>query len=82
MWSHLLAGVLLLHLVNSYVHLGEHPLWAYVGSVARTFLVPFRRLPLQLGKVDFASVVALGLVYLVARGGDHLLLFVYRKLPL
>ena len=81
-WSHLVAGTLLLHLVHSYVHLGEHPLWGYVNSVARTFLTPFRQLPLRLGKVDFAPVVALGLVYLVARGGEHLLVTVYQRLPL
>jgi len=80
-WSHLLAGVLLLYLVNSYVHLGEHPLWPYVRSVAGTFLTPFRRLPLQLGRVDFAPVVALAAVYLIARGGERLLLMIYRKLP-
>jgi uncharacterized protein YggT (Ycf19 family) len=81
-WSHLLAGILLLYLVHSYVHLGGHPLWDFVSSLARTFLAPFRRLPLQLGKVDFAPVVALGGVYLVARGGQHLLTSLYMKLPL
>ena len=81
-WSHLLAGILLLYLIHSYVHLGSHALWDYVDSLARTFLVPFRRLPLRLGKVDFAPVVALGLVYLAARGGEHLLVIVHRKLPL
>jgi uncharacterized protein YggT (Ycf19 family) len=81
-WSHLLAGILLLYLVHSYVHLGEHPLWGYVNSVGQTFLKPFRVIPLQLGRVDFAPVVVLGLVYLVARGGDRLLLQVYRALPL
>lgn len=81
-WSHLLGGILLLHLIHSYVHLGEHPLWAYVDSVARTFLTPFRRLPLQLGKVDASPVVALGLVYLIVRGGEHILLIAYRNLPL
>jgi uncharacterized protein YggT (Ycf19 family) len=81
-WSHLLAGILLLHLVNTYVHLGEHPLWAYIHSLARSILAPFRAAPLRLGKVDFAPVVALALVYLAARGADHLLTQVYRKLPL
>lgn len=81
-WSHLLAGILLLYLVHSYVHLGEHTLWAYINSVARTFLGPFRRLPLHLGKMDFAPVAALGLVYLIARGGEHLLVRVYQQLPL
>jgi uncharacterized protein YggT (Ycf19 family) len=81
-WSHLLAGILLLYLVHSYVHLGEHPLWSYINSVARTFLALFKWLPLQLGKVDFAPVVALGLVYLIARGGEELLVLVYQQLPL
>ena len=81
-WSHLLAGILLLHLINSYVHLGEHPVWAFIHSLARTFLSPFRRLPLQVGKVDLTPVIALAAVYLLARGGEHLLVLLNRRLPL
>ena len=81
-WSHLLAGLLVLHLLNTYVHLGEHALWNYVHSLTHTFLRPFRALPLRLGKVDFAPVVALATVYLVARGAEKLLTLAYRNLPL
>ncbi len=81
-WSHLVAGILLLHLINTYIHLGEHPLWGYVDSLARSVLGPFRGTPLRFGKVEFAPVVALALVYLASRGADHLLMQVYRRLPL
>lgn len=80
-WSHLLAGLLLLYVVLSYVHLGDHPFWEYAHSLARNFLVPFRKLPLQFGKVDFAPLAALGLVYLLARVGAQVLWSVYRSLP-
>jgi len=81
-WSHLLGGILLLHLLNTYIHFGDHALWGYVSSLARTFLAPFRRLPLRVGKVDLSPVVALALVYLLARGGARLLLEAERRLPL
>ncbi|MCU0770788.1 MAG: YggT family protein [Verrucomicrobia bacterium] len=80
-WSHLFGGILLIYLVNSYVHLGTHPLWGYAHSIGCTFLRPFRRLPLQVGKVDCAPLVALGLIYLAARGGERLLGLASRALP-
>ncbi len=80
-WSHLLAGVLLVFLVNSYVHLGVHPLWSFAHSVGTTVLTPFRRLPLVMGRLDFAPLVVLCLMYLVARGGEHLLLLASQILP-
>lgn len=56
---------LFLHLVTSYVYFGRHPLWDFVALTARSCLSPLRRLPLQLGKVDFAPLVGIILMLLL-----------------
>lgn len=61
-WKYLIAAVLLLHLVNSYVYFGNHGFWHYVNGVARLLLRPMAKIPVRVGKVDFAPVVALVLV--------------------
>jgi uncharacterized protein YggT (Ycf19 family) len=76
-----LAGVLLIYLVNTYVHLGAHPLWGFNHSIGTTVLTPLRRLPLQVGRLDLAPVIGLSLIYLVARGGEALLTLASRSLP-
>ena len=59
-------GLLLLHLINSYVYLGDLPLWNFVGATARRLLIPLRWLPLRLGRIDFSPVVGIALVVLLA----------------
>jgi uncharacterized protein YggT (Ycf19 family) len=60
------AFFLLLHLLNSYIYLGKHPLWGLVNTTARNLLAPLRRLPLRVGKVDFSPVLAIALVFALA----------------
>ena len=66
-WKYLLAGLLTLHLVNKYVYFGRHALWTYVNAVSGRLLAPLASLPLRAGKVDLAPVVAVGLIFLLAR---------------
>jgi uncharacterized protein YggT (Ycf19 family) len=66
LWKFPLGAILLLHLVNSYIYFGKHPLWNYVNVTAQTILRPLRKIPLQLGKVDFAPLLALAIVLLLA----------------
>ena len=66
-WKYLLAGLLTLHLVNKYVYFGRHPFWPYVNAVAGRLLAPLASIPLRAGKVDLAPVVAVVLIFLVAR---------------
>ncbi|MGA3182120.1 MAG: hypothetical protein ABSF38_17420 [Verrucomicrobiota bacterium] len=72
----LVVGLLLLHLLNSYVYLGDFPFWNFVNTTARGLLRPLRWLPLRIGRVDLAPVVGVALVMLAAefgrRGLDHL----------
>lgn len=79
-WKYLLGALLLLHLVNSYVYLGNGAFWKYVYLTAQKFLTPFK--PLSVGKVDFAPVVGVALVFLTAELAAHCLIWVYLRLPI
>jgi uncharacterized protein YggT (Ycf19 family) len=65
-WKYLIAGLLLLHVLNGHVYLGNHPFWSYVNATARKLLAPLRPLPLRAGRMDFAPVVGIALVFLIA----------------
>ena len=40
LWKFPLGGILVLHLLNSYVYFGQHPFWKYVSATAQTILRP------------------------------------------
>lgn len=63
--KYLIPAFLLIHLITSYVFLGNSPLWDFVAVTTRNFLSPFRWLPLQLGKYDFAPLFWLLLIVLL-----------------
>jgi len=76
------AGVLLvLHLLNSYIYFGRHPLWKYINATTQKLLQPLQKTPLRLGKVNFAPVVALVVVFLAAEGLARGLAWLFAKLP-
>jgi len=81
-WKYLLAGLLLLHVLASYIYFGKAPLWQFVESSARVLLSPLRRLPLILGRFDFAPLVGIALVWAGAELGGRGLAALYRRLPL
>jgi uncharacterized protein YggT (Ycf19 family) len=80
-WKYVIGVLLALHLLNSYVYFGRHPFWNYVNATARTLLQPLRRVPLRAGKADFAPVVGIALVFLLAGLGERGLTFIYGRLP-
>ena len=80
-WKYLIVVLLLLHLVNSYVYLGEHPFWKFVNATAGNLISPLRRLPLRWGKVDFSPVIGIALIFLAAEFGQHWLTKLYQRLP-
>ena len=57
-WPPVIFALLLLHLLNSYVHLGRSPLLDFASLAGRNLLKPLSGLPLQLGRVNFSPVVA------------------------
>jgi len=65
-WKYLIVGILLLHVLNSYVYLGNSAFWNYVNATGRNILASVQWLPLRLGRVDLAPVVVIALVVLVA----------------
>jgi uncharacterized protein YggT (Ycf19 family) len=61
----LIPAFLFAHLVHSYIYLGAHPIWEYVGMTSRRFLAPLARVPLRAGRVDFAPLVGIVLILLL-----------------
>jgi len=57
--KYLLPVVLLLHLISSYVFLGNNPFWEFVGTTARRIVAPLNRVSLRVGRVDFTPLIAL-----------------------
>jgi len=80
LWQYPFEIILLLYLLNSYIYFGRHPLWQYVAATAHTLLQPLRRIPLQAGKVDFAPLVGIALIFLIAHFGERGLLRLYARL--
>jgi len=81
-WKFPLAALLLLHLLNSYVYFGKHPFWIYVNATAQKALRPLKRIPLQVGKVDFTPVLGIALVFLFAKAFGWSLNWLFARLPI
>jgi uncharacterized protein YggT (Ycf19 family) len=79
-WKYVIGVLLALHLLNSYVYFGRHPFWNYVNATAQTLLQPLRRVPLRAGRVDFAPVAGIALVFLAAELAGRGLNFIYEWL--
>lgn len=79
-WRWVLTGILLAHLLNSYLYLGDHPVWSFCSRTAGNLLYPFRFL--TLGKVDLATLGCLGLLGALWGVVPDQLVLLYRKLPL
>jgi len=82
LWQIPLGAILVLHLLNSYIYFGKHSFWNYVSVTAQTLLRPLKKIPLRLGRVDFAPLVALVLLFLMAQLAVRGLNWLYGRLPL
>lgn len=80
-WKFPAAAILGLHLLNSYIYFGRHPFWNYINVSAQNLLVPLKNIPLRVGKVHFAPVLALGLLFLAAEFAGRGLNWLYVRLP-
>jgi uncharacterized protein YggT (Ycf19 family) len=68
-WEFPIAVILVLHLLNSYIYFGRHPIWNYADVTANTLLRPLRSLkwlPLRMGKLDLTTVVGIVVVLFAA----------------
>jgi len=82
LWQYPLGAILLLHLLNSYIYFGAHPFWKYVSATAQTVLQPLRKIPLRVGKVDFAPLAGMGLLFCAGQFAERGLYLLYNRLPL
>jgi uncharacterized protein YggT (Ycf19 family) len=81
-WKFLIAVLLALHLLNSYIYFGKNPFWNYVNATAKQLLWPLEKIPLRAGRADFAPVVGIALVFLLAGLAGRALVIIYGRLPL
>jgi uncharacterized protein YggT (Ycf19 family) len=82
LWKYIAGALLALYLLNSYIYFGKHPFWNYVNAGSRTLLRPLRAVPLHIGRVDFAPVAGIVLVFLIAELAGRGLAALYLRLPL
>lgn len=80
-WKFPLGALLTLHILGSYIYFGKHPLWNYVKMAAQELLRPLKMLPLRLGRVDFAPVLAIVILFSAAEFAGRMLNAVFLRLP-
>jgi uncharacterized protein YggT (Ycf19 family) len=80
-WKLVAAALLVLNLLNTYIYFGRYPVWNYVNTTAQTLLSPLRKIPLQVGKVDFAPVVGIAVIFLAGELAERWLVWLYTRLP-
>ena len=71
MWKFPLGALLTLHLLNSYVYFGNHPFWNYANVTAQKLLRPLKGIPLRIGRMDFAPVIGIILIFLLVRLAEN-----------
>ena len=76
-WKIPACGILALHLVSSYIYFGRHPVWNYITVTAQTLLRPFKSIPLRIGKVDFAPVLAMAAFFFIFEAAERGLAWLY-----
>jgi uncharacterized protein YggT (Ycf19 family) len=81
-WKFIAAALLVLHLLNTYVYFGKHPFWNYVNATAQALLAPLRKIPLRAGRVDFAPVIGIAIIFFAAELAQRGLVWLYAWLPL
>jgi len=76
----LLLGLFSLHLVNTYVYLGEFSIWKFVNTTTRELLRPLQWLPLRAGRIDLAPIAAIVAVFAAAEFCQRGLTRLYERL--
>jgi hypothetical protein len=81
-WRYFIGGLLALHLVSSYVYLGGQPVWGFITLTGRNLVRPLGWVPIRVGKLDFAPLAAIGLVFFAGELAERGLTVLYQHLPL
>ncbi len=79
-WKFVAVALLILHLLNNYIYFGRHPFWNFVNAEAQTLLSPLKTIPLRIAKIDFAPIIGIALVILIAAEAGKLLWWLYGKI--
>jgi uncharacterized protein YggT (Ycf19 family) len=80
-WKFIAVALLVLHLLNTYIYFGKHPFWNYVNATAQNLITPLRKIPLRAGKVDFAPVVGIAIIFFATELAERGLVWLYARLP-
>ena len=80
LWKYLLLGVFVLSFADTYVFLGNSPVWHFASTTARNLLRPLRLWPLRLGRIDFSSITGILLVIAISEGLARALPIIYQRL--
>jgi uncharacterized protein YggT (Ycf19 family) len=81
-WRYLILALLGLYVINSYVYLGNYPVWTSIHAAARNLLQPLAWLPLRIGSLDLIAPATMVLVFFLSRAGDLSLPWLFQRLPL
>lgn len=80
-WKYLVLAVLLLYLLNSYIYFGAWPFWNFIDNSGRQILKLISWIPLRVGKIDFAPLAFMAMVFFAAEYGSRGLVWIYQRLP-
>ena len=76
-----MAVVLALHLISSYVYFGDHAVWPFIDRTAKVYLSPLRRFPLMFGHFDFAPILGILVFWFLNWIGNRGIRWVWEQLP-
>ena len=80
-WEYVIAGLLLLCLVSTYVYLGNNSFWSFIHLTGANLMLPLRWAPLRIGKFDLAPVVAIAVLFFAGQMAQRGLTALYTRLP-
>ncbi len=80
-WFFPLGLLLFLYLISSYIYFGKHAFWKYIEVTAQKLLSPLHGIPLRVGRMDFAPVIALAVIFVVAHSLEHGVYLKFAKIP-
>ena len=81
-WKFVIAALLFLYLLNSYIYFGNSPFWNFVYVTGKRVLGLVSWIPLRIGRIDFAPVILGAVVIVGIEYGLKGLVQLYLRLPL
>lgn len=79
-WRGILVFIVMAHIVNTHVYLGNHPIWSYVDNTTNTLLGPLKKFRGRF--FDLGSIILLIGIFLASYIISSALSRLFAKLPL